>query len=614
MVSLSTWFRYIAHKFEYSVSLGWKNYKIGQITDSEVRDTVWKNLFQGKLTYLHWNKGEEMVPTIGGQGGTLLVRKLPITDPTRVFVGDVVVLKDPEKSDNYLVRRLAAVEGYEMVSTDEKDEPFVLENDQCWVVSDNDSLKAKEAKDSRTFGPVPMTDIVGRVIYEMRTAVDHSPVKNSHWGMRKDLPVLEVELDIDEMARSARSTAIEVRSVFLVMSGGLHIVNNSIPGYGLYEAKCLPCSGVSGRATSASSYSCLGDYKYSTQYKVLRLKVSAFASKGTFFACNASSSSQRRNPDFSRQNKHGFSRGRNRQNQERENVDNVEESELLSSKNGPLLSLSSSQRFQATATPGPREKEIVELFRKVQAQLRERAAVKEEKKNEASRGQGRESDTVDSLLKLLRKHSVEQGKKNSGSKDFNLEQPEQNSLYEEEQNLSLFDSSSIAGEGESSVPPSTRPASNFQRRSPVPRLKYQPVYATKARFGLDWPSNSQGKRRKSFVEPESEPESEPEPEPEHEPEPEPENVIEPELASNLEQETVFSGGQVEVRDVMFESGPSDADEADDNEISEEPSNEHTDMSSLKVSELRSLAKSRGVKGYSKLKKDDLIELLGGVLA
>lgn len=61
----------------------------------------------------------------------------------RVFVGDVVVLKDPEKSDNYLVRRLAAIEGYEMVSTDEKDEPFVLETDQCWVLSDNETLKAK---------------------------------------------------------------------------------------------------------------------------------------------------------------------------------------------------------------------------------------------------------------------------------------------------------------------------------------------------------------------------------------------------------------------------------------------------------------------------------------
>lgn len=61
----------------------------------------------------------------------------------RVFVGDVVVLKDPQNSDNYIVRRLAAIEGYEMVSKDEKDEPFVLEKDQCWVLADNENLKPK---------------------------------------------------------------------------------------------------------------------------------------------------------------------------------------------------------------------------------------------------------------------------------------------------------------------------------------------------------------------------------------------------------------------------------------------------------------------------------------
>jgi len=36
----------------------------------------------------------------------------------RVFVGDVEVLKDPEKPDNSLARRLTAIEGYEMVSID----------------------------------------------------------------------------------------------------------------------------------------------------------------------------------------------------------------------------------------------------------------------------------------------------------------------------------------------------------------------------------------------------------------------------------------------------------------------------------------------------------------
>ena len=41
---------------------------------------IMKNFFQGKLTFLHFNKGEEMAPTIGSQGGTLLVRKIPVPD------------------------------------------------------------------------------------------------------------------------------------------------------------------------------------------------------------------------------------------------------------------------------------------------------------------------------------------------------------------------------------------------------------------------------------------------------------------------------------------------------------------------------------------------------
>ncbi|KAL4190317.1 hypothetical protein AMTRI_Chr07g24110 [Amborella trichopoda] len=179
MVSISTLCRYLAHRLEYSVALSWKKYKVGQIRNDQVSDSMIKNLLQVKLTtYLHWKHGEEMAPTITGKEGTLLVRKLPYPEPTRVFVGDVVILKDPEKPDDYIVRRLAAVEGYEMVSKDDKDTPFVLEKDQCWVLADNESLSAKEAHDSRIFGPVPMTDIIGRVIYCLRNSIDHGPVQN----------------------------------------------------------------------------------------------------------------------------------------------------------------------------------------------------------------------------------------------------------------------------------------------------------------------------------------------------------------------------------------------------------------------------------------------------
>ncbi|KAI4301091.1 hypothetical protein L6164_034407 [Bauhinia variegata] len=202
MISFLTWCRYLRHKLEYSVSTILKNYERGQITTGDASDVIWKNFFLGRLTYLHWNKGEEMAPTIAGKEVTLLVRKLPTANlPTRVSVGDVVVLKDPENQDNYLIRRLAATEGHEMASTDEKDEPFVLESDECWVLADNENLKPKEANDSRIFGPVQMSDIVGRVLYCLRSAADHCPVQNSQDSTKMDSPVLEVELDVEEMSK-----------------------------------------------------------------------------------------------------------------------------------------------------------------------------------------------------------------------------------------------------------------------------------------------------------------------------------------------------------------------------------------------------------------------------
>jgi len=198
---------FLIHAFLFYASVSKQKYNdVGRISSTQLTDVLNKNLFQGKLTYVCPTKGEEaMAPIASPTGGAVLVRKLANLSPTQVFVGDVVLLKDPEKSDDLIIRRLAALEGYEMVSNDEKDEPFVLEKDQCWVLADNLALKPKEARDSRLFGPVPMTDILGRVIYSLRTAVDHGLVENSGMATKLDGPVLAVELDVEELAKNNKA-------------------------------------------------------------------------------------------------------------------------------------------------------------------------------------------------------------------------------------------------------------------------------------------------------------------------------------------------------------------------------------------------------------------------
>ncbi|KAE8679641.1 rho-N domain-containing protein 1 [Hibiscus syriacus] len=346
--------------------------------------------------------------------------------------------------------------------------------------------------------------------------------------------------------------------------------------------------GISGRVVILSPCSSHGDHKICTQAKIRSLKCS---SRGTPFFCRAGSSGHRRNNDFSRQ-RHGF-RGR-KQNEERENLEDLDGSEMISSRNGPLLSLSGSPKFQATAAPGPREKEIVELFRKVQAKLREKAAVKEDKKTEASQGKNKESERVDSLLKLLRKHSVEQGKKNN-SRDLNLDNPEVNGSSGEDKSSSFFGSNDRArSETKKSYAPSlSRPASNFRRKSPVPQMKFQTISSGEDIVNSVVHVNSDRKRNLSS-------ELHPAADHVHEIDEELDSESEPEL--ELEPESVYQ--ESDVLDDLLEDESSDVDEED-----REQHTEHEDLSALKLPELRVLAKSRGLKGFSKMKKGDLVSLL-----
>lgn len=76
------------------ISVTMQKYNVGQINGRELNDAIWKNFFQGKLTFLHWNKGEEMAPTVAGDGGTLLVRNLPFPAPTYFHLSMFIIYLD----------------------------------------------------------------------------------------------------------------------------------------------------------------------------------------------------------------------------------------------------------------------------------------------------------------------------------------------------------------------------------------------------------------------------------------------------------------------------------------------------------------------------------------
>jgi inner membrane protease subunit 1 len=167
--------------------------------------------FHKQMTSVGVLTGIAMSPTLNSSGLTepgavesFLLRLIPRPKAYRtIFDGDVVALNSPlsgpRDAHHVIVRRVAALEGDEMVSDDPECEPFRIPKDHAWVLADNETLEPKEAIDSRVFGPIPMQSILGRVIYAAHSATNHGYVENSIDAMELDAPVLEAELDMDRL-------------------------------------------------------------------------------------------------------------------------------------------------------------------------------------------------------------------------------------------------------------------------------------------------------------------------------------------------------------------------------------------------------------------------------
>lgn len=123
----------------------------------------------------------------------LVIRRLSGSNQSflnRVYVDDVVVIKDPNDQRRKYVRRIAAMEGAHLVSKF-GDPPFRVPARHCWVERDNS--KASGAPDSTSFGPLSLENVIGRVMYAIRSATDHARVPNSPYAMASDAIVMAHE-------------------------------------------------------------------------------------------------------------------------------------------------------------------------------------------------------------------------------------------------------------------------------------------------------------------------------------------------------------------------------------------------------------------------------------
>ena len=113
-----------------------------------------------------------MVPTL--EPGDRLLVDLEAYRSASPVIGDIVVLRDPEKAERWLVKRVAGVgpgqfwrTGSGLVSVPSEDaiEEISLPASTVYVTGD-----AESARDSRRFGPVPSGSLVGRAYYRYAPA------------------------------------------------------------------------------------------------------------------------------------------------------------------------------------------------------------------------------------------------------------------------------------------------------------------------------------------------------------------------------------------------------------------------------------------------------------
>ena len=97
-----------------------------------------------------------------------------------------------------MVRRVAALEDATLESSDPETPDLIVPKEHAWVVADADE---DSHRDSRTFGPVDLRRVVGRVVYAVRSATDHGVVHNSAEARWVDDPVVRVELDVEQLAK-----------------------------------------------------------------------------------------------------------------------------------------------------------------------------------------------------------------------------------------------------------------------------------------------------------------------------------------------------------------------------------------------------------------------------
>lgn len=211
--------RYAWTKFGVALEEAYAQLVSGRGAQQQSTSEVWssaiakfKETYNKELTTVMLFTGAAMVPTLNARAvkdrfaiDKLVVRLIPRPSARTVHIGDVVAFNSPlsHSGTHVMVRRIAAMEHQELISDCPSDDPLVIPEGHFWVLADNPDVQPPDVVDSRTLGFVPLTNIIGRIIYQVQSRNNHGRVHNSVEADMVDTPVVEQEVDVDELAGEA---------------------------------------------------------------------------------------------------------------------------------------------------------------------------------------------------------------------------------------------------------------------------------------------------------------------------------------------------------------------------------------------------------------------------
>ncbi|XP_019161226.1 PREDICTED: mitochondrial inner membrane protease subunit 2-like [Ipomoea nil] len=151
-----------------------------------------KNFFTGSLIAITISdryanvvslKGVSMAPTFNPHGDGLLTRDRVLMEKLclgkyEFSQGDVVVFRSPSNHQEKHLKRITALPG-DWIGTPHSYDAVIIPEGHCWVEGDN----AASSFDSRSYGPIPLGLICGRVTHiiwppQRIGTVERSPPQN----------------------------------------------------------------------------------------------------------------------------------------------------------------------------------------------------------------------------------------------------------------------------------------------------------------------------------------------------------------------------------------------------------------------------------------------------